>query len=253
MCHRDELVVLLALLVGTASACRATASARARGNDAPALRVANLTHEVARPANGALLFWTQLDVPTVYPALTIIPDALGGAEVRDVLVWSDGKSFVDRGARTFYLDARGRVLNDKATPPSAAVIAENLSGTATVGDRTFKGFGLYLAKLNAAGHRLWGATYEDAVLGTLFSTPEGGAIIAGLLMKATSFGGAPIGDECLPKQLFVARFDANGRHIFSRAFDVADPFGKVHVAAHTNGDVTLVGPLWNNADFGGDH
>ena len=30
-----------------------------------------------------------------------------------------------------------------------------------------------------------------------------------------------------------------------------DLYAKVHVAVHTNGDVTLVGPLEHNVDFGG--
>ena len=215
-------------------------------------------------AAGDLVWWEKLDLATSLPWVTLLPGAGGGAMLYSVNVTADPKGFDASGATLLSLDGAGRVTPGPLVVDGAStsgidrddtgdlVFGGTLTGTARVGDATFKAkYGLALAKLDARGHALWSATFERATFGSIASTPGGGLVVAGALLSPVDFGGGTVGDAGWATPIFLAAFDARGRHVFSRAFHVETAYPRAVVGVGSAGDVTLVTTGDGaNADFG---
>ncbi len=80
------------------------------------------------------------------------------------------------------------------------------------------GTGLVLAKFDADGNHVWGKIFDGmgypqkAVV-----TPTGDVIIGGEIESAVDFGGGPL-PVSSGQSVFIAKFDAQGNHIWSRSF-----------------------------------
>ena len=139
---------------------------------------------------------------------------------------------------------------------TATVVLGNFTGTIDFGGGPLVATGpgdLFLAGLGPSGEHLWSEHFGSAsgqIAYALALTPIGESIIAGAFYGSIDFGGgllmtAGAGD------VFVAKLDATGKHMWSKRFgDVADhtPYG---VAVDAAGNVILVGVLNGSIDFGG--
>lgn len=89
------------------------------------------------------------------------------------------------------------------------------------------GFDIFVAKLGPSGNHLWSKRFGDVqdqanscseALGDITVTvdPSGNTILAGRLKGSFNFGGATLTGN--GSDAFVARFDSNGTHVWSKAF-----------------------------------
>jgi hypothetical protein len=112
---------------------------------------------------------------------------------------------------------------------------------------------IFLAKLDASGNHLWSQRYGDADWQTVngFAVgPLGEILFAGEFPGTIEFGGGPLtcaGDF----DIYLAKLDANGGHIWSTRFgDTIDETGD-DVAVDGLGNVFLTGYIAGPVDFGG--
>lgn len=125
--------------------------------------------------------------------------------------------------------------------------------------------GVYLAALDAQGHHLWskgfngpdGFNSPDSLFPieaqALAVTAEGDIVLAGAFIGATDFGGGPLlAGGPLERNLFVTRFDAAGKALWTRQF--AGPGGEQIIADGAWGDAgsfAFTGLFHGSLDFGG--
>jgi hypothetical protein len=104
---------------------------------------------------------------------------------------------------------------------------------------------MFLAELDARGAPIWSRTISGSgpVYGERITTDAtGGFVIVGAFRGTVTFGGAPLawyGTDGQPyTKGFVAAFTADGRHRYSLATEIADPF---EIVADGSGNVAFTG------------
>lgn len=160
-------------------------------------------------------------------------------------IWS--KRFGDASAqagRSLVADAFGNVI-------AAGVFA----GTVNFGGGSLTSAGqndIFLVKLNAFGNHLWSKRFGDADNQDVFSVAvdtAGNVFITGFIQGATDFGGGSL-TSAGGRDIYLAKFDANGNHLWSRLFgDAAAQIGR-GVATDSSGDVAMVGEFNGTVDLG---
>jgi hypothetical protein len=98
----------------------------------------------------------------------------------------------------------------------------------------------------------FGGPGEDAAL-DLVVDADGGVLVTGYIGSPVDFGTGAIGvnvpdDAPYHRQIFAARFDADGRARWARAFGLGE--GRA-IARSPDGDVIVTGRFVDSADFGG--
>ena len=115
------------------------------------------------------------------------------------------------------------------------------------------GSDVVVAKLDPDGAHVWSKRFGDAANQAAVAAAaatDGSVIVTGTLAGTADFGGGPLlgagqGD------VFLARFDAAGAHVWSKRFGDANPQTSFDVACDAAGNVLLTGELSGAADFGG--
>lgn len=117
---------------------------------------------------------------------------------------------------------------------------------------------VFVAKVDADGKTLWSKSFPSAGLAepqlqggrTIAADADGNVIVAGELQGTVSFGGPPLtGGTPTMAAGFVAKFDPNGNHLWSRRAGVSacaslDAAGNVLVAGNFDGGFDLgEGPI----------
>lgn len=135
-------------------------------------------------------------------------------------------------------------------------VTGSFSGAATFGGASLVsagGFDVFLARFNDAGIHLWSKGFGDAADQTGRSVDVdfmGNIVLAGAFLGAIDFGGGPLQSQG-SEDVFVAKLDDMGLHIWSKGFgDPAQQIGRA-VAADAAGNVIATGSLSGSADFGG--
>jgi hypothetical protein len=163
-----------------------------------------------------------------------------------------GKSFGDAGEQTGPLFLA-------PTPAGGVVLAGAFSGTVDFGGgaRTAGGEDAFVASFDDGGNHLWTNVFEsrdafEKVIDAGVDPASGDVVVGGAFETEIDLGGGP-----LPNGVddgFVARFDASGRHLWSRAISGAgaqyvqtvdvDALGRIAFGGSTTGDLDLgAGPL----------
>jgi len=108
---------------------------------------------------------------------------------------------------------------------------------------------IFLAKLDAGGNHLWSKRFGGDGSDQGFSVAVDGA--GNVLITGNAQLGADFGGGLLAGGSFLAKFDANGNHLWSKTF--ANPAASTgrSVAADGSGNVVFTGRLFGAADFGG--
>lgn len=111
---------------------------------------------------------------------------------------------------------------------------------------------VYLVKLDPTGAQVWSRSFGGAGSERCFGLhvdAAGQVTIAGALASPTDFGGGPL-DSAGGADVFVARLDTAGAHLWSQVYGGPGDQVAQAVAVDGAGDVYLAGQLGGEADFG---
>ncbi|WP_437601928.1 hypothetical protein WMF28_09975 [Sorangium sp. So ce590] len=136
------------------------------------------------------------------------------------------------------------------------VVAGRFSGTLALGATAHVSAGgsdVFAASFDASGALLWSRQFGDGFdqrARAVAVDAEKNAIVVGESAGAVDFGGGPIvsaGDY----DVFVAKLDAEGEHVWSRGFGDAATQRALAVAVDGAGNVVVGGEMAGMVDFGG--
>lgn len=143
-----------------------------------------------------------------------------------------------------------------ARATGTTLIAGSFEGSLDLGAGPYVLDGTYatfIAELDVDGDLVWAREIDPedgAIVWDLAPTADGGVIVAGEFRGTMDLGGGPLvtADE---RDIFVARLDATGTHVWSKRFGAADDQAFARVAVDGNGDIVLYGDYEISIDFGG--
>jgi len=112
------------------------------------------------------------------------------------------------------------------------------------------GFDTFLAKLDDAGNHLWSRRLDGGPTYHLAVDASGAVILAGTFVDPVDFGGGPL-SSAGGSDIFVARLDPSGGHVWSERFGDSKAQGVTNVTIAAQGRLVLVGSFGGTLDFGG--
>ena len=114
-------------------------------------------------------------------------------------------------------------------------------------------YDVFIAKLGPDGSHVWsrgfGGTYVDYGYGIAL-TGTGDAVVTGHFSYTADFGGGPL-TSAGERDIFVARYDAGGNHVWSKGFGGGGQDWGFGVAVDGDGTVFVTGGFEDTLDFGG--
>ncbi len=122
------------------------------------------------------------------------------------------------------------------------------------GELTSPGESIYLAKFDGDGNHQWSRGFGDAtsrILAFVATAAAGRVVLAGSLVGDVDFGGGNLSATDSSQDIFVASFDADGNHLWSKRFVGIGEQTTHGVAVDPQGNVVLAGSLSGSIDFGG--
>jgi Carboxypeptidase regulatory-like domain len=115
---------------------------------------------------------------------------------------------------------------------------------------------IFVAKLDAGGNHLWSRRFgEAAIFQSSAVDAQGNVLVTGHFVGTMDFGGGPLttigssGDVF--GDVFVAKLDADGNHLWSRRFGDERMEQAYSIAADATGNVLITGIFDSMVDFGG--
>jgi hypothetical protein len=137
------------------------------------------------------------------------------------------------------------------------VVIGTFSGSIDFGDGPLTSAGgddIFVAKLDASGNHVWSKRFGDAnnQQGTGVAVDSAGdVVVIGTFSGSIDFGDGPLtsagGDD-----IFVAKLDASGNHVWSKRFGDASNQAPNGVAVDSADSVLVTGYFFGSVDFGGD-
>ena len=120
---------------------------------------------------------------------------------------------------------------------------------------TAGGQDIFVAKLDPNGKHLWSKRFGDAgqfqVAQAVAVDAQGNIVLAGEFDGTVSFGGGAI-TTAGESDIFVAKLDPDGKHVWSKRFgDVSDGQKARSITVDKTGAVLVAGELAGVVDFGG--
>ncbi|MFT3775407.1 MAG: hypothetical protein QM820_59430 [Minicystis sp.] len=139
-------------------------------------------------------------------------------------------------------------------PSGNAIVAGLFGGTLDLGGVTLTSAqwgGMFVAKLDHAGHYLWARSFDNVRLDIGLAVDGlGNILLTGDFREVTDFGGGPL-TSAGHADIFVTKLDPQGNHVYSRAFgDTTSEQGGA-VAADAAGNAYVTGTFRGTIDFGG--
>ncbi|MBI4699924.1 MAG: hypothetical protein HY744_01955 [Deltaproteobacteria bacterium] len=134
----------------------------------------------------------------------------------------------------------------------AVLLAGYFMGAVDFGGGSLTSAGLwdmFVTKLDKDGKHLWSKRFGDASYDYgygITAAADGGVLLSGSFQGTVDFGGGPL--TSADAGIFVARFDSDGTHLWSKRFGTG--VGRA-IASSANGTVLLTGYFTGSADFGG--
>jgi hypothetical protein len=111
----------------------------------------------------------------------------------------------------------------------------------------------YIAKFDADGSHLWSKRFGDAGTDYISRVAVDGSdniIVIGSFSGNIDFGGIPL-TSAGDMDIFLAKFNANGTHLWSRSFGAAGTQYGYCVAVDGSDNIIVIGSYYNEVDFGG--
>ncbi len=112
---------------------------------------------------------------------------------------------------------------------------------------------VYLAKLNPDGTHAWSKRFGDMSAQNAYGLatgPNNEVVVAGAFIGVLDFGGGSL-TAAGGTDIFVAKLDASGNHVFSKVFGDTQDQAAYGVAIDGSGNVLLAGTVEGTTDFGG--
>ena len=153
---------------------------------------------------------------------------------------------------------RGEANSVAIDAADAVVVAGVFQGEMTFGTdvlTSVSGWDVFLGKLDSSGTASFAKRYADD--GTDKRPPKvavdsaANILLTGGFEGAVNLGGKPLNGEGL-EDIFVAKLDTTGSHIWSRRFGDSYQDTVQDLAVASSGAVSLVGSFWGDVDFGGE-
>ena len=114
-------------------------------------------------------------------------------------------------------------------------------------------YDIFVVKFDGDGNHLWSQRFGDPDWEGCWSVAldgSGNVILTGYIDGSVDFGGGPLTSAGYA-DIFVAKFDGGGNHLWSQRFgDVNDQYGE-SVAVDGSGNVIVTGQFLDTVDFGG--
>jgi hypothetical protein len=98
---------------------------------------------------------------------------------------------------------------------------------------------------------IWSQRFGDLVVeqGSVAADGSGNVIMTGDFLGTVDFGGGPL--TSTNSDIFVAKFDVDGNHLWSKRFGSDGTQWGIGVAVDASANVVVIGRFWNTVDFGG--
>ncbi|WP_437613083.1 hypothetical protein WMF20_11085 [Sorangium sp. So ce834] len=135
------------------------------------------------------------------------------------------------------------------------LIAGTFSNSINFGGPTLTSAGwtdVFLAKFDSSGNHVWSQSFGNGNYDNVSSVAtdsSGNVIITGYFSDTVSFGGTPL-VSAGSTDIFVAKFDSSGNHVWSQSFGSASAENGNGVAADSAGNVLVTGEKQGTVDFG---
>lgn len=113
---------------------------------------------------------------------------------------------------------------------------------------------VFLAKLGPNGDHLWSRSFGDGDAQIAFGVAvdgEDNVLVAGNISGQADFGGGPL-LSAGSKDIFLAKFDHDGGHAWSKLFGDAETQDAASVAVDGAGNVLVTGGVEGQINFGGE-
>lgn len=174
------------------------------------------------------------------------PSQLGATAPPHLWSQSFGDSDPQNG-RCVTTDASGNVI-----------LTGSFEGTIDLGGGTIESGGsndFFLAKFDASGNHLWSRGFGDTDYDTAPSVVidgSGSIILVGNFFGILKLGGDPLialGEGNI--DVFIAKFDANGNHLWSQSFGNDDDQLTFAVGVDASDNILWTGHFYQTLDFGG--
>jgi hypothetical protein len=177
----------------------------------------------------------------------------GGSDVLLAKLDAGGKRVWSKS----YGDAAQQQVVGVATDADGDILVTGaFSGELDFGDGALTSAGgedIFLAKLDKAGSPVWSKRFGDDKPQRPVSVAfdgEGNVLLAGQLEGSADFGGGQL-SSAGGADAFVAKFDPNGTHLFSRRFGDSGAQTANAVVSDSAGVITVTGSFSGSIDFGG--
>jgi hypothetical protein len=161
-------------------------------------------------------------------------------------VWADGAGDVaDQRVNAIAVDSAGNSVIVGAFAGKLAFGATNLTSGG--------GFDAFIAKLDALGKPLWAMSFGDQLdqsANGVALDSSGNIIVTGDFKGVLNFGGDPLGTMGA-EDIFVAKLDSSGKHVWSKRFGDAGFQAGRGVTADSSGNITLLSSVEGSTTFGG--
>jgi hypothetical protein len=113
---------------------------------------------------------------------------------------------------------------------------------------------VFVAKLDGAGNHLWSRRFGDSLnqVGADVKVDASGDIyVTGWFEGTVDFGGGAL-TSAGGYDVFIAKFDEDGNHVWSQRFgDASEQYGNNRVAVDASGNIIVMGRFGGNVNFGG--
>jgi hypothetical protein len=156
--------------------------------------------------------------------------------------------------------ASGQSGNGIATDGAGNVLVTGIfDGSVDFGGGALTGAGgadIFVAKYDPTGKHLWSKRFGDAdqqLSYCVAADGQGNVLMTGNFSGAVDFGGGVLtgGADAFSPDIFVAKYDPTGKHLWSKRFGDAGSQTGTGVAADAQGNVLVTGDFAGSVDFGG--
>ncbi|MBK9263992.1 MAG: SBBP repeat-containing protein [Polyangiaceae bacterium] len=108
--------------------------------------------------------------------------------------------------------------------------------------------------INEACSALWAKSFGDAAFQDIFDVavdPLGNIVIVGQFIGTVDFGGGPFTTPTSNGDIFIAKYDPQGNHLWSQQYGANGTDGARSVAIDAAGNILVTGLFQSTVDFGG--
>jgi len=141
-------------------------------------------------------------------------------------------------------------VNDIDVDGDNVVLGIQFENGISLGTSSYNGSGVAVARFDGNGTPTWSKAFTgSAAVGAIDTCPNGDLIFGGLLLTAMSFGGSTL-TPTAPFDMYIARIDASGGHVWSDVYGAPDAAEvTTGIACTGDGSTFVVGTFTGTVQF----